>query len=177
MLSFSEKVCKNCKLKVPVSEFYFNRTKQRYFSECKKCNIKRSKSWNKTNEQRYKENCKKHKQENPELYAIYKKTDYENNKKSYQEYGKRYRKSQHGNGIRQALGRERELRKRHATPKWLTKEQRDEMKLFYINRPKGYHVDHIAPLKGKDICGLHVPWNLQYLTAAENLRKRNKLKK
>lgn len=58
------------------------------------------------------------------------------------------------------------------TPKWANLEA---IRDFYKNRPNGYHVDHIIPLKGKEVSGLHVLENLQYLPAQENLKKSNNL--
>jgi hypothetical protein len=50
----------------------------------------------------------------------------------------------------------------------------EEISLIYSKCPEGYHVDHIVPLQGTYVSGLHVSANLQYLTAEENIKKHNK---
>lgn len=62
-----------------------------------------------------------------------------------------------------------------ATPSWLTREHWLEIKRMYMECPEGHHVDHIHPLVSNVVCGLHVPWNLQWLPARENILKSNKL--
>jgi hypothetical protein len=66
-------------------------------------------------------------------------------------------------------------RERRVVPEWIDVM---ELKRFYRERPVGQTVDHIVPLKGITVegwpvSGLHVPWNLQYLPLAENVRKKN----
>jgi hypothetical protein len=64
-------------------------------------------------------------------------------------------------------------------PKWLTDAHLFEMESVYAYcsalRGVGldYHVDHVVPLRGADVSGLHVPWNLQVLPGRENMSKGN----
>lgn len=58
-----------------------------------------------------------------------------------------------------------------AMPPWA---DQNEIGRIYANCPEGYDVDHIVPLKGKLVSGLHVPANLQYLPSQENRQKKNK---
>jgi hypothetical protein len=57
-----------------------------------------------------------------------------------------------------------------ATPSWANK---PAIRKIYVNCPAGYHVDHIIPLHGVNVSGLHVENNLQYLPARENIQKGN----
>lgn len=50
----------------------------------------------------------------------------------------------------------------------------EKISIFYAECPVGYQVDHIVPLQGKNVSGLHVLDNLQYLTVFENNSKHNK---
>lgn len=70
---------------------------------------------------------------------------------------------------------ERRATEKRAVPIWLTFEQRAEIKSVYLaGRQAGLCVDHIVPLKSSRVCGLHVGWNLQLLTRADNTAKLNR---
>lgn len=71
-------------------------------------------------------------------------------------------------------------RRYRAIPNWLTLYQQEQINAIYrkcrqmtLETGIQHHVDHIVPIHGVDVCGLHVPENLQILTASENCSKRN----
>lgn len=68
------------------------------------------------------------------------------------------------------------------TPRWLTPEDWSSIKSKYSEARSmtlvsgvAHQVDHIVPLRGKSVCGLHVPWNLRVIPARENAKKSNRL--
>ena len=74
----------------------------------------------------------------------------------------------------------RRAAERRATPAWLTDDDRTMMQITYqmaglMSERLGvkFHVDHIHPINGDTVCGLHVPTNLRVITEAENIAKGN----
>ncbi len=75
----------------------------------------------------------------------------------------------------------RHTAKMQRTPAWLTKHDKLHIKCLYQvaamrTRESGqeWHVDHIIPLQGEYVCGLHVPSNLQIIPAVDNMSKGNR---
>lgn len=97
-----------------------------------------------------------------------------NNKNKINEWFKKWRKTENGKRIKNYDCALRYANKKLRTPKWITKEELIQIKKFYLNRPEGYEVDHIIPLCGRNVSGLHTICNLQYLKAEENRLKNNK---
>ena len=95
-----------------------------------------------------------------------------------------YRNAWKQNNLTQVRADTKARRRKHrqATPLWLTRKQKSEIRQMYqiaiiMTKTTGeqYVVDHIVPLRSDAVCGLHVPWNLRVMTQEENLRKSNKL--
>jgi len=88
-------------------------------------------------------------------------------------------------GYMTAKNAKRRSAKLKRTPLWLTREQLSEIRWFYdmakdlqwLSDPSDpLTVDHIVPLQGNQVSGLHVPWNLQILPKSLNSRYGNRIK-
>jgi len=149
------KTCRYCNATKNLNEFNTcKQCKDGYSHMCKSC---------------YKE---KYYVENIEYY----KEKYKDNREQKLLYQKEYVVlNRH---IKRAADAKRRASKLNATPKWLSKSQLLAIKEFYrlakllesFTTVK-YHIDHIVPLQGENVCGLHVPWNLQSNKSKENLSK------
>lgn len=145
-------ICVKCSEDKSEEMFYRNKSRANGFDQyCKVCRNSYTKSWSKT------------------------------------EVGKatrrKARQSFYRNNKDYELAKSRQWRggKKQGTPPWLTEEQLLEIQMIYalardckVVTGEPYEVDHIVPIRGKSICGLHVPWNLQVLPADLNRGKGNK---
>jgi len=190
------KTCVTCLKTKSLSEFYARKdSPDGYRNDCKDCRKTRSlKNFYANPDVKRAKNMEAYwerKRKNPNLW----KEIYANNKDWHALASRKYYEahveeikarqrlwSKQNRGIANALGRKYKLKKRNATPNWLTADQMEHMQCLYkvaaMYTAEGldvWHVDHIVPIRGKDVCGLHVPWNLRIITASENLQKGNKL--
>ena len=166
-----EQVCSSCKIKKTLDNFSPNKTKPlgvRYM--CKPCGAIKAK------ERRLEKPLSEEQKERARLRSKeWRKENPEKNKLIKSSWAKR------NLATKNAANRRYETSKLKRTPDWLTKDHHQQILEKYwlaqdLKKITGedYHVDHIVPLRGKNVSGLHVPWNLQVLPADLNLRKGTK---
>lgn len=158
-----------CGQELPLSSFYDHKGgKYGKGTLCKECNVEKQRRYRKDNPEKNKEYCKAYKQARPgENYARVKEWRKANPEKRSAQNKRHYERHPE---LYVAKVARRKAAKLHRTPSWSDLASID---YFYSRRPEGYHVDHIIPLQGKNVSGLHVLSNLQYLPARENRSKNN----
>lgn len=170
------KICTKCKYEKHIDNFNnYRKSKDGKYNSCLDCR----KEYRDSNKQLIKYQKSKHYFKNIDTYKKYKK----DNAESISKYMKKYRNcNKESIKIYQRIySSKKRAEDLYRVPNWLTEEDFNKIKTFYLEckeltEKTGilYHVDHIIPLKGKKVSGLHVPNNLQILTAEENIRKNNK---
>lgn len=160
------KACNTCLVIKPL-HFYgpHKLTKDRLRGECKECHKKATKNYRKKNKEKVNLYNKMYAKLHPDRIKKYVKKHKETNP-----------------GVVALTSRTHQAQRACRVPKWLTKFQKQHIKMFYeaaalLSLELGIElqVDHIIPLKGKTMSGLHVPTNLQVVTKAYNLSKGNRV--
>jgi len=107
---------------------------------------------------------------NPEWYI--------KNKEKILARQKKWRLTEAGKTLERAKRAKRRAQQKQKTPKWANPAA---IKVLYKEAIRKtletgviHHVDHIIPLRGKNVSGLHVEYNLQVIPAHENIKKSNK---
>ena len=138
----------------------------------------RAKAWYKENTERAKANSKLWREQNPERFRETIKRWEKENKERVRKVNKAWKKANKHKV--NASTRMRQAAKLNATPPWLNEDHKFMLEEIYELRDLRtqatgvvHHVDHIVPLRGAEVCGLHVPWNLQVIPASDNIRKGN----
>lgn len=184
------KVCACCKEEKPLDMFHKKATnKDGLYAYCKPCKkIKDKESYERHKEKRYavtklwqannKEKYRKHQSEWDKRNTQKRRAWEEANRETINARKREWKKANKAKV--NASTRNRQARQLQATPPWFSKEDVQ----YYYNLAEyftwlsggfvKYHVDHVVPLRGKNVCGLHVQNNLQVINSVANLRKSNK---
>ncbi len=121
--------------------------------------------------------CRKWSDENREKKRVLTQKNFEENRERYlANFRRNYREKKHEYYARV---RARKVTLMLAQPKWVDQSQIAQIYKLCIDITEQsgivHHVDHIVPLRGEGVSGLHVPWNLRVIPASENLSKGNRI--
>jgi len=175
------KKCSTCQTNKEITEFSKrNKNKEERHTQCKSCVRIYLNKYKIVNSVQIKQQRAWYRFTNIEKLIKQKAEDYQKHKNIRKKKMKNYQRA--NPSIFQNISARRRAVKLQAIPKWLSKEQKKEIKQFYIDAnylsnytQTAFQVDHIIPLNSNFVCGLHVPWNLQLLTKEENCKKSNRL--
>ena len=173
----SDIICKRCNQMRSTSEFRpDSRYKRGFSSWCRECHRKRNREWAKKNRERLTKKSASWRRANPEKAREVWQAFHERNKKKRGEQNTDW--SRRNRDTRRAASAKRKAAKLRATPKWVNWQK---VRAIYSQAKRlqeftgvPMHVDHIVPLQGKNVCGLHWEGNLQIIPASENCKKFNK---
>lgn len=189
------RTCKACGESKPLTDF--GRKLKGYQTLCKPCHSAAHKAWREKNRDRELAKAKARYHANREEFLAKQKAYYAANREERLAYLKAWREQNPGYAsewYEQNADRERQRAKdwKHQNPEhqrvlevarrsamrrvapWADRDlMADIYKYAKIMRVAGIdcHVDHIVPLRGKNVCGLHTDANLTVLLAEDNLRK------
>lgn len=154
-------ICRSCEHDLPASSFYSDKSKKLgHGTICKTCDNVRRQAWTEANREREQEKLRKWYENNSDLMKQRAKDWYEANP------------SQHRSHTLARLCPDR-----RPTPAWADFEAMDAfyLKAKALTEATGiiHEVDHIAPIQGANVCGLHTHYNLQILTKRANRAKSN----
>ena len=180
------KYCYKCKESKPVESFGKNKSKKDGLStECRPCKRTGDKQYYQANADQVKQTVAKYRAENPEKVSQVKHEWYERNQKhvykksqawrkanldSYYQSQKKYNSLNQGK--KNALLAKYRATKLQATPPWFEKELVETV--YTKAKEWGFAVDHVIPLQGNNVCGLHCWLNLQLMDPVLNSSKGNR---
>jgi hypothetical protein len=174
------RICRVCLINKPLDEYPNHSVyKDGKETKCKTCLSEYRKAKWQDNLEASRNYGRKYKAKNRELISQKHKEYVLNNPEKRKQTMKEYR--QRTKPLQAYYARKRQASILNRTPKWLTKDDLWLIKEAYelaALRTKifgfKWHVDHIIPLQGKTVSGLHMIENLQVIPEKHNLSKHNK---